>query len=196
MELVSQFSRFFVGMVFLAAGVAKLGQGEEFERAVENYELLPRWLVPPVASWLPRLEIGGGLALVFGVALVPAATLVALMLLVFVVAVAVNLLRGREMSCNCFGSASPEKMTWLTVGRNVVLTGMAMVVVLVPPVSLAIWPGPLAVSGATAGAGVALAMLCAAVSAVVLAGIVGAAWRVFRDGKRLEERLYREELGA
>lgn len=107
-----------------------------------------------------------------------------------------NLLRGREMSCNCFGSASPEKMTWLTVGRNVILTGMTLIVVLVPSVSLTLWPGPLAASGATVGAGLALAMLCSAVSAVLLAGLVGAAWRVFTDGEKLEGRLSREESGA
>jgi uncharacterized membrane protein YphA (DoxX/SURF4 family) len=180
-------ARFFLALVFIAAGASKLVQAEEFERAVANYRLLSARFSRPVAIWLPRAELGAGLLLALGVALVPMAYLIAFLLLVFSVAVGINLLRGREMRCNCFSASTPEKMTWLTVGRNLVLGGMAFSVVLIPPTALAVWPGPgshLAVTPVTARA--AMAMLFTASSAVLLVGLISQAWRVAKAGRALQ----------
>jgi uncharacterized membrane protein YphA (DoxX/SURF4 family) len=183
-------ARFFLALVFIAAGASKLFQAEEFERAVANYRLLPRRFSRPVAIWLPRAELGAGFLLACGVALVPVAYLTALLLLVFSVAVGINLLRGREMSCNCFGASASEKMTWLTVGRNLVLTGIAVSVVLIPPTAFSVWPGP--GGGPTAAsvtAGAAIAMLIASSSAVLLVGLISQAWRAAKAGRELQRYL-------
>jgi uncharacterized membrane protein YphA (DoxX/SURF4 family) len=186
-EVAAHAARFFLALVFLAAGLSKLPEREEFERAVTNYRLLPERFSRPVAVWLPRVEVLAGLLLALGVALVPVSFMVAGMLLVFSFAVGVNLLRGKEMSCNCFGASAPERMTWLTVGRNLVLVGMAALVALAPPSALAVWPGPGA-GGMSVGAGAAFAMLLTAVSAALVAGLFGSALRVARGAGDLERR--------
>jgi uncharacterized membrane protein YphA (DoxX/SURF4 family) len=186
--LAVYFARFFLALMFIAAGASKISQTEEFERAVTNYRLLPRRFSRPVAIWLPRAELGAGLLLAIGVALVPMAYLIAFLLLVFSMAVGINLLRGREMSCNCFGASTPEKITWLTVGRNLVLMGMAISVVFIPPTALAVWPGSdLAATPVTARA--AMAMLFTASSAVLLVGLISQAWRVDKARRALQRYL-------
>jgi uncharacterized membrane protein YphA (DoxX/SURF4 family) len=186
-ETVAHAGRFFLALVFVAAGASKLGGREELERAVAKYRLLPGRFSRPVAVWLPRAELAAGLLLGLGGALVPVAWLLAALLLVFSGAVGINLLRGREMSCNCFGASTPEKMTWLTVGRNLVLMSMAVGVALVPPAALALWPGP-GTGGVPVGNGEALAMLLAAVSVALVVGLVGSAVRVIRAADDLERR--------
>jgi hypothetical protein len=151
--------------------------------------LLPRRYSRPVAAWLPRVELGAGLLLFLGVALVPVAFFIALLLLVLSGVVGINLLRGREMSCNCFGASTPEKMTWLTVGRNIVLVGMASSVVLIPPTALSVWPRPggPAVSQVTPGA--ATAMFLASSSVALLVGLVSQALRIARSERVLKQHV-------
>jgi len=187
LALTVYFARFFLALVLIVAGAAKLFQVEEFRRAVASYQLLPQVFSRPVATWLPRVELGAGLMLAFGLVLVPVAYLSALLLAVFGAAVSINLIRGKEMSCNCFGASTPEKMTWLTVVRNLVLTCMALSVALVPPAALAVWP---ATGGASTGAaippGAVLAMLVTSTSAVLLAGLVSQALRVANSVRVLQ----------
>jgi uncharacterized membrane protein YphA (DoxX/SURF4 family) len=187
-ETVAYAARFFLALVFLVVGAVKISQPDEFERAVTNYRLLPRRFSRPVALWLPRAELAAGVLLALGVALVPVSCLLALLLLVFSGAVAVNLLRGREIDCGCFGSSTPQKMTWLTVGRNLALMAMALSVALSPPSALSLWPGPGAGGEATVGPGTALAMLIASTSLVALLGLLGEARRVAKSMRQLERR--------
>ncbi len=182
--------RFFVALILIVAGASKLFQVKEFERAVASYQLLPKAFSRPVAIWLPRVELCAGLMLAFGVALVPVAYLTASLLAVFSAAVSINLIRGKEMSCNCFGASTPEKMTWLTVVRNLLLICMALSVALVPPVALAAWPASGGASTATAVTPWAvLAMLVASTSAVLLAGIASQALRVVNSIRVLQRHL-------
>lgn len=187
-ELAVYASRFFLALVFVATGLAKLPQTQSFESAVTNYRLLPTIFSRPIALWLPRAELGAGVLLALGILLVPVAFLLALLLLAFSVAVGINLLSGREMDCGCFGGASPQKMTWFTVARNLGLTAMALGVSTTPPSALALWPGP-GTGGATVGAGAALAMLIASTSLVALLGLLGEARRVTKSAGQLERRM-------
>lgn len=189
-------ARFFLAFVFIVAGASKLTETDEFERAIVNYRLLPRRFSRPVAVWLPRAELGAGVLLVLGVALVPAAYAVAVLLLAFTAAVSINLLRGKEMSCNCFGASTPEKMTWLTVGRNLALSGMALGVILTPPITLSVWPGPGgALIASPVGATAAVAMLLTTVLLVTTAGLVGQAWRVAKSIRVLQRHFSVEGKG-
>jgi uncharacterized membrane protein YphA (DoxX/SURF4 family) len=119
--------RFVLASVFFLAGASKLPRRDEFEHAVRSYGVLPDSLPGPVATWLPRLEVVCALLLAAGLGLRPVAVALAALLVVFSFAVAVNLLRGRELDCGCFGFITPRRITWLTVVRNLVLAGMAVV---------------------------------------------------------------------
>lgn len=111
------------GLVFLAAGVAKLRNRRVFPGVVANYRLLPDALVGPVATVLPWAEVLIGAALLGGIALaaVPAAGL----LLAFAVAMAVNIGRGRaHIDCGCGRSELRQPLSRNLVVRNVVLAAL------------------------------------------------------------------------
>ncbi len=97
MQLFALGSRFALAVLFLTAGLAKLSAPAEFARAVANYRLLPSGPAGAVATWLPRLEVAAAVLLGLGLATTLAGVVLAGLLLAFTAAVAVNLLRGREI---------------------------------------------------------------------------------------------------
>ena len=115
------------GAVFIGAALAKLRHRALFPGVVANYRLLPDALVAPVAALLPlaELALGAGLiaALFIGGAFALAVGLAAaVLLLVFAVAMAVNLRRGRaHIDCGCGHPQLRQPLSWLLVGRNIVL---------------------------------------------------------------------------
>jgi uncharacterized membrane protein YphA (DoxX/SURF4 family) len=120
--------RFVLAFVFAAAAIPKLAGRREFEHALQNYSLLPSRLVPLVALWLPRLDLVCAAALVVGVFVRPFALGVALLLLSFSIAVAINLARGRRFDCGCQATVAPRSIGWGLVAADLVLAGMAALV--------------------------------------------------------------------
>lgn len=131
--------RWFLGLVFLAAGLAKVRQQQKFT-AVDRYGILPRPLVHPVAVALPIVEVALAIALLAGILPVLAGAAVALVLCAFSWAIAVNLRRGRRFDCGC-GLDTDTQISWTMVIRNALLVLLALTVV-VAPVALAALPGP------------------------------------------------------
>jgi uncharacterized membrane protein YphA (DoxX/SURF4 family) len=181
-ELLALGSRFALVILFLSAGLAKLSASEEFARAVRNYDLLPARWVAPVATWLPRLEVAAALLLGLGVLTTVVAAGLAGLLLVFTAAVAVNLVRGREIDCGCFGSSAPRRITWATVARNLALTALAALVVAWSPPALSLLPAwETGVAGAGAVAtGDAVAALVSSTAAAAGVLVLAEAARVQR----------------
>jgi hypothetical protein len=154
--------RFFIGAIFLFAGLAKIGRRAEFAQAVERYDLLPSRLVRPVATWLPRLELIVGALLTGGLGIVYASAAVAGVLTIFSLAIAVNLLRGRTFDCGCVAVGAPRKIGWASVSRNGVLTAMAVLAAAEAPSTLsldALLPGR---TSGSVGTGDAFALLLVA----------------------------------
>jgi hypothetical protein len=110
-------------------GVQKLVYPADFALAVYRFHLLPDAWVNPVAIYLPWLEITVAVCLLFVPKWRTAALWMALALLVlFTVAIAINLLRGSAFGCGCF-SASPaaSPMSWLSIVRNIALLTLSWV---------------------------------------------------------------------
>ena len=115
--------RVMVGLVFLTAAVGKMRHWTVFCGVVANYRLLPRRLELPVAYGLPPLEALLGSALLLGMATVWAASGAASMLLIFAVAMGINLRRGRrQIDCGCFQGELKQPLSWTLVIRNTVLS--------------------------------------------------------------------------
>lgn len=126
LELLGLAGALGVGMIFTHAGVSKLAHRDLIAGIVGNYRLLPEPLVAPVASALPVVELTIGVALLAGgqrIAVLPAAAL----LLVFAVAMAVNIRRGRsQIDCGCGRSHLRQTLSWPLVARNLVLAAIVL----------------------------------------------------------------------
>src|SRR5207302_4809717 len=95
-----------LGIVFLAAAVPKLRHPRGFVLAVLEYRVLPARLSRFYARLVPSLELLLALLLLTGTAVRSAAAITSVLLFSFIAAVGINLIRGRDLDCHCFGKAT------------------------------------------------------------------------------------------
>ena len=91
-----------LGVIFIVAALPKLTDPPSFAHMIYNYRILPSGLINISALVMPWVELLCGLALVLGVWVRPARTIIAAMLLLFIVAIAFNLARNNAIDCGCF----------------------------------------------------------------------------------------------
>ena len=120
--------RLALGGLLLLAGITKLADRASFRDAVGAYEILPRALTLPFAAALPWVETALGALLLLGFGTTFAAALGTAVFLSFSLAIGVNLARGRDVDCHCFGAVQSERIGWPTLLRSVALTFAALTV--------------------------------------------------------------------
>lgn len=98
-----------LGAIFVAAALPKIADPPSFAHMIYNYRILPAQLINISALVMPWVEIVAGLALILGVWTRPARWIIGLMLVVFMVAISINLFRGNAIDCGCFDTASAGK---------------------------------------------------------------------------------------
>lgn len=121
--------RVLVGGVFVFAGFSKLLLPHaEVVAHVQQYQVLPGWLVSITATLLPWLELGSGTALLIGFCTTPAALLIAIQLVSFSVLMVIVLAAGIPIAdCGCFGNLGlPE------TPLQVLIRDLIMLALLVP----------------------------------------------------------------
>lgn len=140
MILVAFLLRVVVALVFLRSGAIKALNVADFRQAVRNYELLPPRLIGATAHGVPVIELVAAGLLLLGVELRAVSMVVAVMLVVFCVAIAINLLRGRTISCGCSGLVASD-ISWRHVIGNCALAAAAVVVAVWPAEPLSVLAG-------------------------------------------------------
>jgi hypothetical protein len=114
--------RTLVSLVFLTAAYGKFRHGMAFRGVVANYRLLPDAMVPPAAYLIPPVELLLGATLLAGLAFPWPELGAAALLLLFALAMGINLRRGRRhIDCGCFQSALKQTLSRTLVMRNLVL---------------------------------------------------------------------------
>lgn len=119
--------RCLLGFVFLLSGTRKLPNRQDFILVVVSYRVLPRRLAHQYARLLPWLEGSVGVMLLLGVQVRLAAALVAALLVTFIAAICLNVVRGRmDLDCGCFGKTRRQG-----IGVRVLLRDFALLLVAV-----------------------------------------------------------------
>jgi len=119
--------RLTLAIIFLYAGMGKIINPDSFAVAIYNYRLLPDYAINFVAVFLPWLEIIIALCLICGINIKGASSLSSLLFLIFAVALTINLVRGLDISCGCFGSSSGN-INWFYLIRDLSLCCMSVFV--------------------------------------------------------------------
>jgi len=114
-----------LGLVFLWASYNKLFDPGAFARAVDNYRLVPGWAVNPMAVVLPWLEFVCAILLLTGQRLRTASFVVAGLLVVFILAVGISMVRGLDVHCGCFSASSGRKIGLRLLGEDLLYLAMA-----------------------------------------------------------------------
>jgi len=120
-----------LGIIFLASAIPKLRHPKGFILAVLEYRVLPSRLSWFYARLIPPLEFLMALLLLTGTAVGAAAVSISVLLLSFIAAVGINLARGRDLDCHCFGKVTRRPIGWSLLLEDGVLLGAAIAVAVI-----------------------------------------------------------------
>ncbi len=124
----------FLGLVLATAAYSKLRHQDEFQGVVENYRLLPSFMVAPFARLLPWLELACAVALLVPLLRETAAWVAAGLFMMFALALAINVGRGRtHIDCGCARRpTSASRIGMFHVIRAIALAGISLYAATVP----------------------------------------------------------------
>ena len=116
-----------LGMIFIYACFHKIADPSGFAKIIYGYGMFPNISVNLIAIVVPFIELTTGMALITGIYPKSAALITNGLVVSFIIALSVNLIRGHEFDCGCFSgkSATPES-AWISLIRNIGLLGMGV----------------------------------------------------------------------
>ena len=123
---VAVVARLLVGGLIVFSGISKLilPHGEVMA-LVKQYQVIPDFLIAPIAAGLPWLELASGAALCIGFLTTPAAWLVGAQLVSFsLLMVVVLIVRVPIEDCGCFGNLGIRETPLHVLVRDLILLGI------------------------------------------------------------------------
>ena len=145
-------------LLFALAGLEKFHDRATFQFQLEEYQLLPKQIIPVASMGIIFIEIVIAVALLLPNAIY-GVLMGAALLMAYGMAILINLLRGRTwMDCGCLGSTGEGLSYWL-VTRNLVLSAtLIMLLIPVIPRTL-VWLDYFSIIAAVVGAAIAYVVL-------------------------------------
>src|SRR5919202_6859076 len=124
MDIALLTARLLLALVFVVAGVAKLADRAGSRQAAVDFGV-PVSLATPLGVLLPLAELAVAAALIPTVTAWWGALGAFALLLVFAAGIGINLARGRQPDCHCFGQLHSAPASRATLARNGVFAAVA-----------------------------------------------------------------------
>lgn len=112
-----------VGGLFIYAGWLKVGDPAAFARDISNFHMVPWTVGAAMAFYLPWLEMICGAALFLGRLRAGAIAILTALTALFIAASVVARLRGINVNCGCFGTASKDMSFGSHLALDVAILG-------------------------------------------------------------------------
>ena len=112
-------ARWVLGAVFVYASFHKILDPEHFAKIIYGYYLFPDSSINLIAIILPYIELFAGAALILGIYPRSAALIINVMLLAFIAAISINLIRGHEFDCGCFSFGVSARRFTMSSGTSI-----------------------------------------------------------------------------
>ncbi|MFA6571825.1 MAG: MauE/DoxX family redox-associated membrane protein [Bacteroidota bacterium] len=113
--------RLVLGVIFILAGVSKIGDPANFAKSITNYAMMPDFIINIMALTLPWIELIVGIFLMLGIRLKASASLSIAMYIVFTIAITVALLKGLNFNCGCHSKITTENVSLKKIIENIFL---------------------------------------------------------------------------
>lgn len=120
------FSATALTLILVVSAWGKLRSPANFERALGTFRVIPKRATPTLLLGVPLVELSLAALQWIGPARPAVGVALVAMLGAFTALLLRSLLVGEEADCGCFGSAAPEKVSWFSVARNLVLIALAV----------------------------------------------------------------------
>lgn len=121
--------RLTLGGLFIYASIHKIAQPQEFAKIIYNYRLFPEFSIYISAAVVPWLELTAGLFLIIGIFTRASAAMLSTLLLLFTIAISINLARGLDFNCGCFTSAGGASDPAWMIGRDILMLIPGLIVI-------------------------------------------------------------------
>ena len=119
----------FMGWFFLVFGTLKVIRIKGFAEAYQMYDVLAK-RSNIYAYVYPFLEIGFGLAYLFVWHIEVVSAAVVVIMLIGAYGVYLKLKEHEEIPCACLGTVFKVPMTWVTLGEDLLMAAMALIILL------------------------------------------------------------------
>ncbi|MCD4722659.1 MAG: DoxX family membrane protein [Desulfobacula sp.] len=101
-----------LGITFIYASYHKIADPAKFAKILYGYAILPGGSINILAITIPFIELVAGFSLILGMFPRSALLIINGLLLVFILMIGFNLLRGHQFDCGCFAfSSQPHTMS-------------------------------------------------------------------------------------
>jgi uncharacterized membrane protein YphA (DoxX/SURF4 family) len=97
-------ARWILGLTFIYASYHKILAPADFAKIVYGYDLFPSGIINLIAIVVPFIELIAGLTLILGIYPRSAVMIINGLLVMFIIVLAINLIRGHEFDCGCFSA--------------------------------------------------------------------------------------------
>ena len=122
--------RVILGVTFVYASIHKLMHPFILVQTICSYNILPDDLINIFALTLPWLELSCGFFLIIGLFRQGSVLILNFLLILFFLAVSINLYRGSNISCGCFGMGAIDSLNFFHIAANVFLLAMGIQILL------------------------------------------------------------------
>lgn len=120
--------------LFLSAGIPKLRDQDLFATTLASYRILPDQMIFSAATFLPIAEILTGIFLCLDLKI--GALSAVFLLIVFAMAMGINLARGRtDLSCGCMPGAASTHISARSIIVNLLLSLSAVAIIYAPSIA-------------------------------------------------------------
>jgi uncharacterized membrane protein YphA (DoxX/SURF4 family) len=92
-----------IAIVFIYAGLVKLIDPKAFAKAISQYDIMPEFLLAPLAIGLPALEFLAGIGLIFNIR--GSLTVIFNLLIIFIFVLGYGIFNDFNIDCGCFSPA-------------------------------------------------------------------------------------------
>lgn len=121
-------ARLILGATFIYAAYPKIMAPAEFAKLIYGYDLFPPVTINFIAIVIPFIELITGTTIIIGIYTRSSALIINLMLVLFILIISINLIRGHEFDCGCFSVQSdriPDSPSFM-LARNLVLLALGI----------------------------------------------------------------------
>ena len=122
--------RIMVGLVFIYASIDKISSPAYFAGTIQNYQIIPEFLMNIVAITLPWVELICGFLLLTGIWHRAAALIISLLMIMFIFAILSAIVRGLAIECGCFGAGTSAN--WTRVVEDMFLLAFSLQILIFP----------------------------------------------------------------
>lgn len=126
-------ARLLLGGIFIYASIDKIAFPSDFVVAIQGFDIIPSFLIKPIALILPWIELIVGILLVVGLFPKESAFVLTSLLIVFLIAIGFQATKGPIEDCGCFtkGSILSSNNIVILIIRDLIFIALGLFILII-----------------------------------------------------------------